>query len=147
MALWKIFLISLGFAYDFSFCQNHGWFKIIPPKNIEKTISRKIFFGEYVKISRFHHIPGSWTNGPHFLKIFLISLAFAYDFSFCQNYGSFKIIPPKNIEKPISHKIFSGNMSKYQDSTTFLVHEHIVHTSQKYFDFTGICLWFCILSK
>ena len=43
-------------------------------------------------ISRFHHIPGSGTNGPYFLKIFLISLGFAYDFAFCQNNGLSRII-------------------------------------------------------
>ena len=58
------------------------------------------------KISRFHHIPGSGSNGPYFLKIFLISLGFAYDFSFCQNYGWFRIIPPKNTQKPINHPKF-----------------------------------------
>ena len=31
--------------------------------------------------------------------------------------------------KTISHKILFGNMQKYQDSTTVLVHGHIVHTS------------------
>ena len=43
MALWKIFLISLGFAYDFSFCQNYGWFRILPPKNTEKPINHPKF--------------------------------------------------------------------------------------------------------
>ena len=52
------------------------------------------------KISRFHHIPGSGTHGPHFLKIFLISFGFAYDFSLCQNNGFVRIIPRTNTEHP-----------------------------------------------
>ena len=36
-------LISLGFAYDFSFCQNYGWFRIIPPKNTQKPINHTKF--------------------------------------------------------------------------------------------------------
>ena len=58
------------------------------------------------KISRFHHIPGSGTNGQHFLKIFLSSLGFAYDFAFCQNIGLSRIIPRKNTKNPINRQNF-----------------------------------------
>ena len=58
------------------------------------------------KISRFHNIPGSSTNPPHFLKIFLISLGFAYDFAFCQNNGLSRIIPWKNTQNPINRQDF-----------------------------------------
>ena len=107
MALWKIFLISLGFAYDFSFCQNYGWFRIRPPKNTEKPISHKIFFGEYVKISRFHHIPGSYKPQVALWKIFLNSIGFAYDFSFCQNYGPFYEKSQKSASK---RRFFGGKL-------------------------------------
>ena len=39
MALWKIFLISLGFAYDFSCCQNYGLSRIIQRKNTKNPIN------------------------------------------------------------------------------------------------------------
>ena len=65
------------------------------------------------KISRFHHIPGSGTNGPYFLKIFLISLGFAYDFAFCQNNGFVRIIPRKNIQNPLRREDFWGQFLKY----------------------------------
>ena len=38
-------------------------------------------------------------------------------------------------------------MSKYQDSTTLLVHGHMLHTSWNIFDFIRICFWFLILWK
>ena len=60
------------------------------------------------KISRFHHIPGSGTNGPHFLTRFLISLRFAYDFAFCQNNGFVKIITRKNTQNPLRWCDFVG---------------------------------------
>ena len=60
------------------------------------------------KIPRFHHIPGSGTNRPHFLKIFLISLGFAYDFAFCQNNGFVRIIQPKNTRNPLRTYDFVG---------------------------------------
>ena len=65
------------------------------------------------KISRFHYIPGSGTNGPHFLKIFMISLGFAYDFPFCQNNGFVRIIPRKNTKIPLQSEDFFGQFLKY----------------------------------
>ena len=58
------------------------------------------------KISRFHHIPGSCTPWGILFRNILISLGFAYDFSFCQNYGWFRIIQPKNTQKTINHTKF-----------------------------------------
>ena len=61
------------------------------------------------KISRFHHIPGSGTSRPHFLKIFLISLGFAYDFAFCKNNGFVRIIQRKLLPKTLGiEKLFLG---------------------------------------
>ena len=59
-------------------------------------------------ISRFHHIPGSGTNGQRFLKRFLISVGFAYDFAFCQNNGLSRLIPWKKTQKTINHPKFFG---------------------------------------
>ena len=55
------------------------------------------------KISRFHHIPGSYKPQGTLFRNILISFGFAYDFSFCQNYGWFRIIPPKNTQNTINH--------------------------------------------
>ena len=65
------------------------------------------------KISRFHHIPGSGTNRPHFLKIFLISLGFAYHFAFCQNNWFVRIIQRKNTQNPLRWFDFFGQFLKY----------------------------------
>ena len=75
-------------------------------------------------MSRLHNIPGSWTNRPYFLKMFLISLGFAFDFSLCQNYPSYKIIPSKktikkrfwklNVEKDSPKLIFWNKMWKLE---------------------------------
>ena len=66
------------------------------------------------EISRFRHIPGSGTNGPHFLKIFLISLGFAYDFAFCQNNGFVRIIQSKLLPKTLGIEQFFGReLRKY----------------------------------
>ena len=65
-------------------------------------------------MSRFHHIPGSGTNGPHLLKIFLISLGFAYDFALCQNNGFVRIIQRKLLPKTLGiEKFFGGYSRKY----------------------------------
>ena len=66
------------------------------------------------KITRLHHIPGSGTNRPHFLKIFLISFGFAYDFAFCQNNGFVRIIQRKLLPKTLGiEKFFGGELLKY----------------------------------
>ena len=44
--------------------------KIIRWRNTPKPISHKNSFGVNVKISQFHHIPGSWTHSAYFSKIF-----------------------------------------------------------------------------
>ena len=49
MALWKIFLISLGFAYDFSFCQNYGWLKLFHQKTPKIKFDALIFWGQFLK--------------------------------------------------------------------------------------------------
>ena len=41
----KIFSISLGFAYDFSFCQNDGLSRIIPGKTLSNTLRIENLFG------------------------------------------------------------------------------------------------------
>ena len=42
--------------------------KLFHQKTPKKRLVIRFFVGGYVKISRFHNIPGSWTNGPDFLK-------------------------------------------------------------------------------
>ena len=96
---------------------------------------------ESLKISGFHHIPGSWTNSPYFLKIFLISFGFAYNFSFWQNYRVFNIIHQKTQYKPIGHQDFRGvNVTKSR-----FHHIPASWTNDPYF--LKILLIFIVLSK
>ena len=59
----------------------------------------------FAKISRFHNIPGSWTNGPYFLKHILHFTRICLWFSFCPNYGSSKIIQWKRTKKRLGIRI------------------------------------------
>ena len=86
---------------------------MIPPKNTEKTISHEIFFGEYVKISRFHHIPGSCTHSAYFSKIFWFHYDLLMIFHFVKIMDRWELFNEKTPKTRLDAKICWGQFLKY----------------------------------
>ena len=87
-----------------------------------------------LETERVHRIHGTLETGLHMMLRslvapsrgaggFLISLGFAYDFSFCQNYGPLRIIPSKSTKNPIRSEDFLGQVSRSKKCQNFGIPE------------------------